>query len=131
MGDLNGAITSFDATLTLQAVVGLTSFDVTQHAACEVTANGKLSSLDAAHILRKRVGLLAIFNVANQCGGDWVFFPDPRSVANQTLVDPQIGGGSCQPGKIAYTPLAGSVHDQDFVAVLFGDCSGNWAPNGN
>jgi hypothetical protein len=129
-GDLNGAISSLDAALTLQAVVGLRTFDSMEKAACDVTANGALSSLDAAHILQKRVGLLEDFNVANLCGGDWVFFPDPRPVSNQTPVDPLISSGVCQPGAIEYTPLGGPVHDQDFIAVLFGDCSANWAPNG-
>jgi hypothetical protein len=131
MGDLNNGISSLDAAQTLQAVVGLMTFDPMRKAACEVTANGTLSSLDASHILQKRVGILDDFNVATACGGDWVFFPDPRSVANQTPVDPQIGGGNCEPGAIEYAPLAAPVHDQDFVAILFGDCTGNWAPDGN
>jgi hypothetical protein len=131
MGDLNDAISSLDAALTLQDAVGLTSFDPMQEVACDVTANGQVSSLDAARILQKRVGLLAEFNVANLCGGDWVFFPDPRLVGNQTLVDPQIVGGVCEAGAIEYSPLSGPVHDQDFVAILFGDCTGNWAPNGD
>lgn len=130
-GDLNDAVTSFDATLALQEAVGLMALDATQAEACDVTANGQVSSLDAARILQKKVGLLAEFTVANLCGGDWVFFPDPRPAADQTLVEPQIVGGVCEPGAIDYTPLATPVHDQDFVAILFGDCSGNWTPNGN
>jgi hypothetical protein len=130
-GDLNDAIGSLDASLTLQKAVGLTMFDPMQSIACDVTANGTHSALDASHILRKQVGLLAEFNVATACGGDWVFFPDPRPAANQTLVDPQVMSGVCQPGAIEFAPLSGAVHDQDFVAMLFGDCTGNWAPNGD
>ncbi|MDX1390564.1 MAG: hypothetical protein R3344_15350, partial [Acidobacteriota bacterium] len=32
----------------------------------------------------------------------------------------------CQPGGIALDPLVEVAHDQDFMAVLFGDCTGNW-----
>lgn len=131
MGDLNDGITSFDATLALQEAVGLTILDSIQTTACDVTANGQVSSLDAARILQKRVGLLDEFAVANLCGGDWAFFPDPRSAANQASMDPQISTGACQPGSIEYIPLSVPVHDQDFVAILFGDCSGNWAPSGD
>ena len=38
--------------------------------------------------------------------------------------------GACTVGAIQYDPLAGSVSGQDFVAHLFGDCTGNWVPSG-
>jgi hypothetical protein len=31
-------------------------------------------------------------------------------------------------GRIAFDPLVGFAADQDFIAVLFGDCTGNWMP---
>ena len=33
---------------------------------------------------------------------------------------------TCQPGAIELAPLAGQVTNQDFAAVLVGDCTGNW-----
>jgi hypothetical protein len=36
--------------------------------------------------------------------------------------------GLCQPGGIDYQPLTPPAFDQDFTAILFGDCTGNWHP---
>jgi hypothetical protein len=35
---------------------------------------------------------------------------------------------ACQPGTLTFDPLTQSVSGQDFRAVLFGDCTGNWQP---
>jgi hypothetical protein len=127
-GDANSAVTSLDAARTLQAVVGLITLNGMQKLACDVTGNGTLSSLDAARILQFRVGLLTEFDVAAACGSDWLFLPTPASVPNQTLIEPQIMSGLCQPGGIDYQPLTPPAFDQDFTAILFGDCTGNWHP---
>ena len=47
---------------------------------------------------------------------------------NQLLMPPIVDGGTCSPGSIAFNPLAGSAATQDFKAVVFGDCTGNWQP---
>jgi hypothetical protein len=35
--------------------------------------------------------------------------------------------GPCQPGAISCSPLVGNPSGQNFTAILFGDCTGNWA----
>jgi hypothetical protein len=127
-GDFAGSIGSLDASFALQIRVGLLEADVMQRIACDVSGNGSISSLDAALILQLRVGLLERFPAAETCGSDWAFFPVPAAAPNQTLVDPQIANGSCQPGGITYDPPVTSLSDQDFIAVLLGDCTGNWQP---
>ncbi len=126
-GDAGSGISAFDATQVLQAVVGTRSFDALQMLACDVTGDGTISSLDAARILQYQVGRIARFPVAESCGSDWVFVPDPASAANQRLLAPEMGQG-CPRGAISFEPLSGMVQGQDFVAVLFGDCTGNWQP---
>jgi hypothetical protein len=125
-GEERQGISSLDAAHVSQAIVGLRSFDALQTLACDVTGNGTLSSLDAARIQQLEVGLIQSFPVSELCGQSWAFVPKPDLVANQTLTQPVTGGGMCQNGSISYTPLAPPVGGQDFVAVLFGDCTGNW-----
>lgn len=126
-GDLGDAISSLDAAFVQQIRVGMRTADELQALACDVTGNGAISSLDAARISQRRVGIVDTFLVAETCGSDWVFVPDPAP-ANQTLVQPQIATGSCQPGAIVFPAAMPSLADQDFIAVLFGDCTGNWSP---
>jgi hypothetical protein len=71
------------------------------------------------------------FPAAQQCGSDWAFVPVPAPAPNQVIQPPQINAGSCQPGVIAFQPLDDPAADQNFSAVLFGDCSGNWQPAGS
>ena len=72
----------------------------------------------------------ASFPVAQACASDWLFVPMPAAAANQHLVQPQNMAvvNTCQPGAIEFAPLAGKVTNQDFAAVLIGDCTGNWQP---
>jgi hypothetical protein len=127
-GDFADSVSSLDASFALQIRVGLREADPMQEIACDVSGNGSISSLDAALLLQFRVGLIDRFPVADDCGSDWAFFPDPSVVPNQTSADPQIASGACRPGRISYDPAATALSDQDFIAVLFGDCTGNWQP---
>jgi hypothetical protein len=127
-GDYADSVSSLDASFALQIRVGLLEADALQEIACDVSGNGSISSLDASLMLQFRVGLLNRFPVADACGSDWAFFPDPAAAPNQTLADPQIAIGTCEPGAIIYDPPVTSLSDQDFIAVLFGDCTGNWQP---
>jgi hypothetical protein len=129
IGDFASGISSLDAAFVQQIRVGLRSADAFQLLACDVTGNGAISSLDAARIAQFRIGALPRFPVAETCASDWVFLPDPAPGA-QSEVEPQIATGFCQPGAIVYDPLATPANDQDFIAILFGDCTGNWAPAG-
>jgi hypothetical protein len=127
-GDFNDAVGSLDSALVKQVVVGIEHIDPYQTLAADVTGNGTVSSLDAARITQLRLGIITKFAVATNCGSDWLFVPDPSPAANQTLVLPQISPGTCQPGAIAFDPLMTPVDGQDFVAILFGDTTGNWTP---
>ncbi len=131
LGDENGGISALDAAWALQSVAGLRTLDGEQRLACDVTGNGMISTLDATLILQQRVNLISRFPVAQACASDWLFVPMPAAAANQHLVQPQNMAmvNSCQPGAIEYAPLAGNVTDQDFAAVLVGDCTGNWQPD--
>jgi hypothetical protein len=125
-GDFDDAVTSLDAARVQQAVVGIASFDAMQQLACDVTGNGTISSLDAARIRQFVVGAITRLPVAEACDSDWAFVPDPAPVAGQSLVQPVPSPGDCQAGRIQYGTVAGDFTAQDFVAVLFGDCTGNW-----
>src|SRR5262249_34366818 len=63
--------------------------------------------------------------VAEACGSDWVFVPVPASAPNQHILGPQMAP-QCSPGAIAYDSVAAPVSAQDFLAAVFGDCTGNW-----
>jgi len=128
-GDLGSGVSALDAAYVLQAIVQKRSFDEYEELACDVTGNGTLSSLDAARILQFVVNKLNRFAVAEACGSDWAFLPTPESVSNQTVIEPLMSTGSCQPGAIRYDLLTDSPGNQDFHAVLFGDCTGNWEPS--
>ena len=126
-GDLDTAVTALDASFVLEYVAGTRSFDDDQRLAADVTGDGTVSSLDAARILQFQAGLLVRFAVADACGSDWVFRPSPLMLPTQTLVQPQISGGTCLKGAIVYNDMfAPPAAGQDFVAILFGDTTGNW-----
>jgi len=122
-----GAVTPLDATAVLQANVGLIELGTLEALACDVTGDGTVSPLDASLILRYAVGALPRFPLAEACGSDWLFQPVPADVSNQSVEAPLASGGECSPGRIVYDPLQGSVDGQDWLAILIGDCTGNWA----
>jgi Cohesin domain len=126
MGDFAVAITPFDAALVARQVVGLSNLTPNQILSGDVSGNGTLSSLDAAQIAQFSVGLIAQFGVAGLVGSDWAFVPTPQPEPNQSSTVPIPAAGI--PGSIAYSPLVESAENQDFVAILFGDVSGNWLP---
>jgi hypothetical protein len=129
-GGTGGAISPLDAAWVLQAVAGLRSLSAEQLLACDVTGNGSASALDATFILQHTVGLLDRLPVAEICASDWAFLPEPAAAPGQTLIQPRPGSQSCMPGGIAYTTVAGPLAAQDFSALVFGDCTGNWRPPG-
>jgi hypothetical protein len=125
-GGVNNAISALDATWVLQAVVGSRQFDATQLLACDVTGDGTISALDAARILQVLAGVRSRFPVAEACGSDWLFVPAPGPAPDQHIVSPQMSP-QCSPGEIIYGSLSEPVTAQDFIAAVFGDCTGNWA----
>ncbi|MFN0121748.1 MAG: cohesin domain-containing protein [Blastocatellia bacterium] len=100
-GDVNG-VTSFDAALVAQHVVGVNVLNSCQQTAGDTSNNGSLSSFDSALIAQYVVG---IANPANFTG-TWKFVPPTRT----------------------YATLTGALTGQNFDAVLMGDVSGNWSP---
>ncbi|HSP98246.1 MAG TPA: hypothetical protein VL049_13530 [Candidatus Dormibacteraeota bacterium] len=127
LGGGSGGVSTLDAVFALQAVVGLRTFSDYQRLACDVTGDGTVSSLDAARILQLVAGMRTQLPAAEACGSDWVFVPDPAAAPNQLLVMPQMAP-VCQAGAIAYDPLSTPIDGQNFLAILLGDCTGNWQP---
>jgi uncharacterized protein YkwD len=128
VGGTGNAISALDAAYVLQYVAGLRSLSAEQSLACDVTGNGTLSGLDATLLLQYATGLISTFPVRTACNSDWVFIPNPAPAPSQTLVQPQPGASECVPGGIAYATLAASLDEQNFSALVFGDCTGNWQP---
>jgi hypothetical protein len=127
-GGSGNGVGSLDAVFALQAAIGQLQLGEGQQLACDVTGNGAVSGLDAAMILRHRVGLLPRFPAAERCGSDWLFMPTPEPASNQTVAEAAVSSESCTPGSIGFEPLMEDVGGQNFVAVLLGDCTGNWQP---
>lgn len=100
--EVNG-ISSYDASLVLQADAGLISLTGNPLTAADVNRNGIVSAMDASYILQKAVDLLPLpFPGNNRI---WSFTPLEREF-----------------------PLLNTDHsNQDFTAILIGDVSGNWA----
>jgi hypothetical protein len=130
-GDFGFALSALDAVYVLQAVVGQRLLTPAQQLACDTSGNGAVTALDAVLMLQHVVGSISSFPVALMCGSDWAFVPIPTPISGETLMSPQISSASCQPGSIAFGPLASDAANQDFTAVLLGDCSGNWESLGS
>jgi hypothetical protein len=128
-GDFNVAITALDGSFVLEFVAGMRSFNADQRLAADVTGDGTISALDGTRILQLSAGLITRFPVALQCFSDWAFRPTPAMVPNQTLVEPDIDNFMCTRGAIEYGSVTPPVADQDFIAILFGDTTGNWMPD--
>ncbi|MBX3023309.1 matrixin family metalloprotease [bacterium] len=124
--DFGNAVSPLDAAYILQHIARLRQLDDTQQLACDVTGDGQVSALDAARILQFTVGAMPRLPVATTCGGDWMFIPDPDPPQSQAVINPLVGGGVCQGGKIMLQDLLAETNQQNFRAVLFGDCTGNW-----
>ncbi|MGD9764449.1 MAG: dockerin type I domain-containing protein [Candidatus Binatia bacterium] len=127
-GAFGNAVSSLDAARVLQAIVGKTQLSPMQRLACDVTGDGTLSSFDAVHILQLSAGVIKRFPAATNCGSDWLFYPSPVTIAGQQIVEPSLTGGTCRQGEIVLSALNDFVQRQDFDAILFGDCTGNWTP---
>jgi sugar lactone lactonase YvrE len=123
-GDFGGAIDPFDASLNAQHVVGLITLTANQRLAADASGNGTLTSFDSARIAQFSVGAISQLPVAVFNGADWAFVPSPQSEPNQQISSPYPPGA--QKGFIEYSPIVESAENQGFLAILFGDVSGNW-----
>lgn len=127
-GNEADGISALDAVFALLHEDGTPALAPLQLLACDVNGDGSVDIADAVLIVQRRVGLIARFPVAVACDSDWVFFPVPTPVAGAQSTLPQPAAPPCQPGEIEYNPLNGQALGQDFLAILFGDCTGNWQP---
>ncbi|MDX2169033.1 MAG: matrixin family metalloprotease [Deltaproteobacteria bacterium] len=125
-GDSSPAVSALDAAYVLQYIAQVRELDATQQLACDVTGDGHLSTLDAARILQRHVGALASLPVSDACGSDWLFLPVPAPMSQQSVINPEVTANACSSGKIMLEDLLGEAEEQNFRAVLFGDCTGNW-----
>ena len=100
-GSANDAVTAYDASLVLQAVVGKTELTEDQQLAANVDGDAELSVMDAVYILQKSVGM--IDGAYPGSGAEWAFDPAGESVS-----------------------LTGDNTGLDFTAYLLGDVNGDW-----
>lgn len=113
----------------LQRVAGLQVFTPFQVRACDVTGDGTCSALDGTRILQYVADIVQRFEAGDNCQSDWIFLPLASPVPNQSLTQPLLAKDSCVMGRIDYQPLTNSAGGQDFIAILLGDVTGNWAPD--
>ncbi len=99
--ETNG-ITAYDAALVLQHVTEAVTLSGYAAVAADANEMDGISGLDASLILRRSVDLIPL--PFSTDGPVWVF----------------------NPSNYSYTPLAADMANQDIVAVLLGDVSGNW-----
>lgn len=93
-----------------------------QQLSCDVTGDAVISVADLMAMVRKDVGALERFEVAEACDSDWAFLPDPRIRPGVEAVTPRIAPGSCDLGRIDLDATKTNGTDLDFAAVRFGDC---------
>lgn len=126
-GGDNGAISAFDAARVL--LNPTQPLNLLQRLACDVNADGSLDVADAVLIVQRRVGLIPQFPVAAKCtNSDWLVLPVPTPAAGQSTTSPDPTTMPCTEGAIRFNPLASQARGQNFLAVLYGDCSGSWKP---
>lgn len=99
--DGSNGISSFDAGRVAQHAAGINVLTGNQLIVADVSGNGTVSSFDAGQIARYAAGIVT--GVGST--GTWRFTPVNRS----------------------YASVTGSVAGEDFVALLMGEVSGNWA----
>jgi hypothetical protein len=128
-GGFSNGVSSLDAARVLRVVAGLDTFTPLQMLACDVTGDGTLSPLDASRILQFSAGLMTKFPAAQACGSDWLFYPSAAQVPGQQINVPSLASGACQQGNILLQGLDATASNQNFSAILFGDCTGNWTPS--
>jgi len=100
-GATTNHISSLDASTVAQYSVGLIPLTSNQQIAADVSGDGTISALDASRIAQWSVGLTL---PQGDLTGTWKFVPGSRT----------------------YSSVSGSLTDQDFIAILMGDVTGNW-----
>ncbi len=106
-GGVNGAISSFDAAKVAQHAAGSVLLTGNQLIVADTSGNGLITSFDAAQIAKFTIGPPYTPPGVGSTGS-WVFIP-----ANRT-----------------YSSVTTDITDQDYIALLMGEVSGNWIPSG-
>lgn len=117
-----------DINYVLEAATGRRTLGREQRLACDVTGSGVVAAQDATVIQEFVQHSLTSFPAADRCASDWIFVPTPEALLHQSVTLPVVSPDSCQPGSVRYDPLAADATDQDFQALLIGDCDLSW-PN--
>jgi len=128
VGGVDAGIDANDGEQALQFAVGLGTPNAAQQLACNVSGDGLIGEGDAVLILEYVMGQRTAFPASDACGSDWVFIPAAAAAPNQSVTQPELSGGICQPGAISFDPLSADAVNQDFEAVAIGDCNLSW-PN--
>lgn len=128
IGGEGAGVSALDAALVLRDEARISLLGLLQVMACDVNGDNRLDVTDAVLIARRRTGLISRFPVANACESDWMFFPVPTPVAGAQTTFPNPWATPCRRAAITYDPLSGQATGQNFLAILLGDCSGNWGP---
>lgn len=124
--DTSACVTHNDAALTLEAAVGNNSLGDQELLAADVSGDGKVTSYDAALMMRFSAGMMQMLPVASNCGTNWLFVPDATEMPNQTTFMPVVSESNCTPGSIELDSVAGPIGNRNFRAVLIGDVDGSW-----
>lgn len=125
--DTSDCVDHDDAMLILEAAVDIRQLDALQQIAADVSGDGKITSYDAALILRMNPETPNSLPVAENCGTNWLFVPDVLDLPNQSANNPVISEQLCTPGSIVLNPLSGDINNRNFRAVILGDVDGSWA----
>lgn len=129
IGAASGAVSALDAAWVLQCLAGQRAMSEMQRTACAVSG-GALSAVDAMRILELAVGELDQLPAARLCRSDWLFMPVPNPTPGQSMAMPELDAHGCRRGAVVLDPLQGYARDQNLQAAVFGDCTGNWHPDG-
>lgn len=116
------AISAFDASLILRYVVDQLEFNYFQMCAADVSGDATVSAYDASLILKYLVNRLP----------DQPYFPKHADRETNWLFIPLEAENEGLPPSesYCYNPLENWQDEQDFLAVILGDVSGNWGATG-
>ncbi len=112
------SITSLDAARIAQHVAGTVPFtNDMQRVSADVTGNNTISSQDAARIAQYVAGITPL--PTPNLTGQWQFYVPPG---------PTFPVGT-SPTTRNYASVTGNLTGEDFIGLLLGDVTGNWAPS--
>ena len=125
--DFGLGVSPLDAAYVLQPVAHLRQLDATQQLACDVTRRRTTQcARRRPHPPVQRRHDHAPAGGRHACGSDWTFVPDPTPCSSSRSSIRSSPAAAAAAGKIMLDDLRDEAEDQNFRAILFGDCTGNW-----